>query len=73
MAELAAVLICYRLQIGCQLENHAAYLKNWAQLLKEQPRSLFKVLSDARQAADLIAPETGAEIEHRDPASAQSV
>jgi antirestriction protein ArdC len=58
VAELGAVLICYRLQIGCQLENHAAYLKNWAQLLREHPRTLFKVLSEARQAADLIAPET---------------
>ncbi len=73
VAELAAVLICYRLQIGCQLANHAAYLKEWAQLLMEHPRTLFKVLSDARQAADLIAPETGAEIESRDPASAQAV
>ena len=27
IAELAAVLIAYRLQIGCQLQNHAAYLK----------------------------------------------
>ena len=60
VAELAAVLICYRLRIGCQLENHAAYLRDWAQMLREQPRSLFKVLSDARQAADLIAPETEA-------------
>jgi antirestriction protein ArdC len=57
VAELAAVLIAYRLQIGCQLQNHAAYLKEWAQLLREEPRALFKVLSDARQAADLIAPE----------------
>ncbi len=57
VAELAAVLIAYRLQIGCQLKNHAAYLKEWAQLLREEPRALFKVLSDARQAADLIAPE----------------
>jgi len=67
IAELAAVLICYRLQVGCQLENHAAYLKDWAQLLREQPRGLFKVLSDARQAADLIAPETKAAENLRDP------
>jgi antirestriction protein ArdC len=64
VAELAAVLICYRLQIGCQLENHAAYLKNWAELLREEPKALFKVLSDARKAADLIAPEAqGEEVE----------
>ena len=61
VAELASVLICYRLQIGCQLANHAAYLKQWAQMLREEPRALFKVLSDARKAADLIAPETAAE------------
>ena len=57
VAELAAVLIAYRLQIGCQLENHAAYLKEWAKLLRDEPKALFKVLSDARKAADLIAPE----------------
>ena len=61
IAELAAVLIAYRLQIGCQLENHAAYLSSWAQLLKEEPKALFKVLSQARQAADLIAPEPAME------------
>lgn len=63
IAELAAVLVCYRLQIGCQLEGHAAYLRNWAALLKEEgPRTLFKILSEARKAADLIAPEeAGAE------------
>lgn len=61
VAELAAVLICYRLQIGCQLENHAAYLANWAQMLREEPKTLFKVLSDARKAADLIAPDAPAD------------
>jgi antirestriction protein ArdC len=48
------------LEIGCQLQNHAAYLREWAQMLREEPRSLFKVLSQARQAADLVAPEAGA-------------
>jgi len=58
VAELAAVLISYRLQIGCQLANHAAYLSNWAELLREGgAKALFSVLSDARKAADLIAPE----------------
>lgn len=62
VAELSAVLICYRLQISCQLENHAAYLQEWAQMLREGgPRILFQVLSDARKAADLIAPEPIAE------------
>jgi antirestriction protein ArdC len=72
VAELSAVLVCYRLQIGCQLENHAAYLKDWAQMLSEQPRSLFKVLSDARQAADLIAPEQKIAESLQDPLPAKA-
>jgi antirestriction protein ArdC len=62
IAELASVLICYRLNIGCELQNHAAYLNHWVRMLREEgPRCLFKVLSDARKAADLIAPEAPAE------------
>jgi antirestriction protein ArdC len=60
IAELGAVLLCQRLEIGSQFENHAAYLAHWIEILKEGPRTLFKVLSQARQAADLIAPEAPA-------------
>ena len=59
--ELGAVLVCQRLQIGSDFQNHAAYLAHWAELLREKASVLFQVLSAARQAADLIAPEpTGA-------------
>ena len=57
VAELGAVILCQRLQIGSDFQNHAAYLAHWAELLKESPSVLFQVLSAARQAADLIAPE----------------
>ena len=57
VAELGAVIICQRLQIGSDFQNHAAYLAHWADLLKESSSVLFQVLSAARQAADLIAPE----------------
>ena len=58
-AEFASVLACMRLGIGCEITQHAAYLKSWASHLKEGgPKALFKVLSEARQAADLIAPES---------------
>ena len=61
VAELGAVIVCQRLQIGSDFQNHAAYLSHWAELLREKPSVLFQVLSAARQAADLIAPEpTGA-------------
>jgi antirestriction protein ArdC len=57
VAELGAVLLCQRLEIGSEFQNHAAYLANWVEVLQEGPRTLFQVLSQARQAADLIAPE----------------
>jgi hypothetical protein len=39
------------------MANHAADLGHWVALLKESPRVLLQVLSDARRAADLIFPE----------------
>ncbi|MCT0225882.1 ArdC family protein [Synechococcus sp. CS-1328] len=57
VAELGAVLLGDRLEIGSDVCNHAAYLAHWIELLRESPRLLFQVLSEARQAADLIAPD----------------
>ncbi len=59
VAELGAVLLGNRLEIGSAMANHAAYLGHWLELLKESPRLLLQVLSDARKAADLIFPESG--------------
>ncbi len=63
IAELAAVLICYRLQVGSEFTNHAAYLKHWAQILRAEPKQLFKILSKARAAADLITGTTAPEVQ----------
>ncbi|WP_232201761.1 ArdC family protein [Synechococcus sp. WH 5701] len=57
VAELGAVLLGDRLEIGSAMANHAAYLGHWVELLKESPRVLLQVLSDARKAADLVSPE----------------
>jgi antirestriction protein ArdC len=54
VAELAAFLICNRLEISSSTENHAAYLGHWARALKEGPRVLFKALGDASKAAAAI-------------------
>jgi antirestriction protein ArdC len=51
------VLLGDRLEIGSEIESHAAYLGHWIELLKESPRVFFQVLSEARQAVDLICPE----------------
>ena len=58
VAELASVLICYRIRVSLDLKNHASYLKSWSCLFKEGgSKVLFQVLPEARKAADLIAPE----------------
>lgn len=56
VAELGAVLLGDRLEIGSNVANHAAYLREWIALLKESPSLLYRLLSQARKAADLICP-----------------
>lgn len=58
VAELGAVLLGDRLEIGSAVANHAAYLGHWLELLNASPRVLLQVLSEARQAADLVCPES---------------
>jgi antirestriction protein ArdC len=57
VAELGAVLLGDRLEIGSAMENHAAYLGHWIELLRSSPKALLQALGDARRAADLIHPE----------------
>jgi antirestriction protein ArdC len=59
VAELGAVLLGDRLEIGSELQSHAAYLEHWISLLQAEPQVLFQVLGEARQAVELIAPEEG--------------
>ena len=54
VAELGAVLLGDRLEIGSELQSHAAYLKHWIALLQAEPQVLFQVLGEARQAVELI-------------------
>lgn len=56
VAELGAVLLGDRLEIGSDTQNHAAYLKNWIELLQEEPKELLACLGDARKAAELVCP-----------------
>lgn len=61
VAELGAVLLGDRLEIGSEVHHHAAYLSHWLALLQESPRLLLQVLADARRAADLIVGEAAAD------------
>jgi antirestriction protein ArdC len=69
VAELGAVLLGERLEIGSDTRNHAAYLSHWVALLRESPRLLLKLLSQARQAADLICPEADRAASAPEPSS----
>ncbi|WP_457767397.1 zincin-like metallopeptidase domain-containing protein [Cyanobium sp. ULC082] len=68
--ELGAVLLGDRLEIGSEIESHATYLGHWIELLKESPKVLIQVLSEARQAAELICPEAPERLEPQGESSA---
>jgi antirestriction protein ArdC len=53
------VLLGDRLEIGSELQSHAAFLEHWIALRQAEPQVLFQVLGEARQAVELIAPEGG--------------
>lgn len=59
VAELGAFLLCRRLEVSSSSESHAAYLGHWVEMLRELPRLLLKVLSDARKAVGLFDPAQG--------------
>jgi antirestriction protein ArdC len=54
VAELGSVLLGDQLEIGSSIENHAAYLGHWIELLKESPQMLFQVLGEARRAVEFV-------------------
>ncbi len=56
VAELGSVLLGDQLEIGSAVENHAAYLGHWIELLRETPQVLFQVLGEARRAVELVVP-----------------
>ena len=61
VAELGSVLLGDRLEIGSALENHAAYLGHWIELLRQSPQVLYQVLGEARQAVELVCAEQAQE------------
>lgn len=53
------MLLGNQLEIVSEIESHAAYLGHWMEILRESPKVLFQVLSEARQGANLVCPEPG--------------
>ena len=56
VAEMGASFLCSSAQIDYDniIENNAAYLAGWVQILKEDSRIIFKTAAEAQKAADYI-------------------
>lgn len=58
VAELGATFLCARFGIdGEHLDNHAAYLKGWLKILREDKRAIFRAATYAQEAADYLTNE----------------
>jgi antirestriction protein ArdC len=67
VAEMGAFILCTRMEISSNTENHAAYLEGWLKVLKQGPKTLFKVISDSTKAANFILPELSENVSTSDP------
>jgi antirestriction protein ArdC len=55
VAELGSAFLCSHLQVTPYLrEDHAAYIKSWIKVLKEDKRAIFKASALAAKAADYL-------------------
>lgn len=54
IAEMGSAFVCAALGIPSDLQNHANYLNNWQQILKEKPGALVEAASKAGKAFELI-------------------
>lgn len=56
-AEVGAAMLCAELGIGQakeHLDNHAAYIASWLEVLKQDKNEIFRVGADAQRACDYI-------------------
>lgn len=53
-ANLASVMISAELNLPYDVSDHVGYLNAFAQLMKEDPKELFKAASDAQKMADFV-------------------
>lgn len=56
-AEVGAAMLCAELGIGQakeHLDNHAAYIASWLEVLKQDKNEIFRAAADAQRACDYI-------------------
>jgi antirestriction protein ArdC/energy-coupling factor transporter ATP-binding protein EcfA2 len=62
VAEIGAVFACNRIGVaGEHIDNHAAYLANWLEVLRNDKRAIFRAASLAQKACDFILPDDDAD------------
>lgn len=61
-AEIASMIVGEQLQIGYDPSQHHAYLKSWAKVIKEDPKEIFRAVTDANKISDYVI-SLGREIE----------
>jgi antirestriction protein ArdC len=55
VAELGSAFLCSHLGVPSKLrEDHAAYIKSWIRILKEDKRAIFKASALATKAAGYL-------------------
>jgi antirestriction protein ArdC len=60
VAELGSAFLCSHLQVPVSVrEDHAAYIKGWVKILKEDRRAIFKASALAAKAADYLREKVG--------------
>lgn len=53
-AEIASLMIGSYLKLGHDFGQHAAYVKSWVSILKDEPFELYRASSDAQKITDYI-------------------
>ena len=53
-AEIASMIVGEQLQIGYDPSQHHAYLKSWAKVIKENPKEIFRAVTDANKISDYV-------------------
>jgi antirestriction protein ArdC len=55
VAELGAAFLCADLDLALEpREDHASYIANWLDVLKNDTRAIFTAASHAQRAADFL-------------------
>ncbi len=53
-AEIASLMMGSELKVGRDFGQHAAYVKSWVSILKDEPFELYRASSDAQKITDYI-------------------